>query len=67
MVYLDHAATSPLCREAREAMTPFLDERFGNASEPHSYGRQARPTGLNDSWISKYNTRWLGPIVLAPR
>jgi cysteine desulfurase len=42
MVYLDHAATSPLCREAREAMTPFLDERFGNASEPHSYGREAR-------------------------
>jgi cysteine desulfurase len=42
MVYLDHAATSPLCREAREAMAPYLDERFGNASEPHSYGRQAR-------------------------
>ncbi|HET6847728.1 MAG TPA: cysteine desulfurase family protein [Gaiellales bacterium] len=42
MVYLDHAATSPLCREAREAMAPYLDDRFGNASEPHSYGREAR-------------------------
>jgi cysteine desulfurase len=42
MVYLDHAATSPLCAEAREAMEPFLDERFGNASEPHAYGRIAR-------------------------
>jgi cysteine desulfurase len=42
MVYLDHAATSPLCREAREAMAPYLDDRFGNASEPHSYGRAAR-------------------------
>ena len=42
MVYLDHAATSPLCREAREAMAPYLEERFGNASEPHAYGREAR-------------------------
>ena len=42
MAYLDHAATSPLCVEAREAMAPYLDERFGNASEPHAYGRQAR-------------------------
>ncbi len=42
MVYLDHAATSPLCREAREAMEPYLDVRFGNASEPHGYGREAR-------------------------
>jgi cysteine desulfurase len=42
MAYLDHAATSPLCAEAREAMAPYLDERFGNASEPHGYGRQAR-------------------------
>jgi cysteine desulfurase len=42
MVYLDHAATSPLCREAREAMAPYLGDRFGNASEPHSYGRDAR-------------------------
>jgi cysteine desulfurase len=42
MVYLDHAATSPLCAEAREAMEPFLGERFGNASEPHAYGRAAR-------------------------
>jgi cysteine desulfurase len=42
MPYLDHAATSPLCDEAREAMAPYLDERFGNASEPHRYGRAAR-------------------------
>ncbi len=42
MAYLDHAATSPLCAEARAAMAPYLDERFGNASEPHAYGRQAR-------------------------
>lgn len=42
MVYLDHAATSPLGPAARAAMEPFLDEEFGNASEPHRYGRRAR-------------------------
>jgi cysteine desulfurase len=41
-VYLDHAATTPLGAEAREAMEPYLSERFGNASEPHAYGREAR-------------------------
>jgi len=41
-VYLDHAATTPLGPEAREAMEPYLSEKFGNASEPHAYGREAR-------------------------
>jgi cysteine desulfurase len=41
-VYLDHAATTPLGAEARAAMEPYLSERFGNASEPHAYGRAAR-------------------------
>jgi cysteine desulfurase len=41
-VYLDNAATTPLCAEAREAMEPYLAERFGNASEPHGFGRAAR-------------------------
>jgi cysteine desulfurase len=41
-VYLDHAATTPLGAEARAAMEPYLSERFGNASEPHGYGRTAR-------------------------
>ena len=41
-VYLDHAATTPLGPEARQAMEPYLSERFGNASEPHAYGREAR-------------------------
>ncbi|MGZ4481581.1 MAG: cysteine desulfurase family protein [Gaiellales bacterium] len=41
-VYLDCAATTPLCPEAREAMEPYLAERFGNASEPHGHGRDAR-------------------------
>jgi cysteine desulfurase len=41
-VYLDHAATTALGSEAREAMEPYLSDRFGNASEPHAYGREAR-------------------------
>jgi cysteine desulfurase len=41
-VYLDHAATTPVGPEARAAMEPYLSEKFGNASEPHAYGREAR-------------------------
>lgn len=41
-VYLDHAATTPLRREALEAMLPLLSEDFGNPSSVHSYGRRAR-------------------------
>ena len=42
-IYLDHAATTPVRPEAREAMLPFLDERsFGNPSSSHTQGRTAR-------------------------
>ena len=41
-IYLDHAATTPLRREALDAMLPFLTEGFGNPSSAHSYGRIAR-------------------------
>jgi cysteine desulfurase len=39
---LDHAATTPLRREAREAMAPALAETFGNPSSVHGAGRAAR-------------------------
>jgi cysteine desulfurase len=42
LVYLDHAATTPLRVEAREAMLPFLDERFGNPSASYARARQAQ-------------------------
>ena len=42
MVYLDHAATTPLRPEAREAMLPFLGERFGNPSGHYEAGREAQ-------------------------
>ena len=40
--YLDHAATTPVRAEVREAMAPFLDEIFGNPSSSHRFGRAAR-------------------------
>jgi len=42
VVYLDHAATTPMRPEALEAMLPFLTERFGNPSGSHGPARHAR-------------------------
>ncbi len=41
-VYLDHAATTPVRPEVREAMQPYLEEVFGNPSSAHRFGRAAR-------------------------
>ncbi|MFW6079038.1 MAG: cysteine desulfurase family protein [Gemmatimonadota bacterium] len=41
-LYLDHAATTPIRPEVREAMAPYLDGRFGNPSSVHRWGREAR-------------------------
>ncbi len=41
MIYLDAAATTPVRREALEAMWPYLTGAFGNASSHHSFGEQA--------------------------
>jgi cysteine desulfurase len=40
--YLDHAATTPLRPEARQAMLSFLGETFGNPSGSHRVARAAR-------------------------
>ncbi len=43
ITYLDHAATTPVRPEVREAMLPYLgDEAFGNPSSAHRFGRAAR-------------------------
>ena len=47
-IYLDHAATTPLRREAFEAMLPFLTDNFGNASSLHGFGRRAR-AGMDEA------------------
>ena len=41
MIYLDYQATTPLAPEARAAMMPFLEDRFGNPHSPHRMGREA--------------------------
>jgi cysteine desulfurase len=47
-IYLDHAATTPLRREALEAMLPLLTDDFGNPSSVHAYGRRTR-AALDDA------------------
>jgi cysteine desulfurase len=42
MIYLDHAATTPMRPEVLEAMRPYFSEYFGNPSSLHSYGLDAR-------------------------
>jgi cysteine desulfurase len=38
IVYLDHAATTPLDPRVRAAFAPWLGERFGNPSSRHPFG-----------------------------
>ena len=40
-IYLDHAATTPIIPEAREAMAKAM-EQWANPSSPHGEGRGAR-------------------------
>lgn len=41
-VYFDHAATTPVDPSVLEAMRPYLTEEYGNPSELHRLGREAR-------------------------
>jgi cysteine desulfurase len=41
-IYLDHASTTPLRAEVREAITAAEAAGFANPSSPHACGRQAR-------------------------
>jgi len=42
LIYLDHAATTPLRTEARAAMEPFLVDNFANASSVYRLAQEAR-------------------------
>jgi cysteine desulfurase len=41
-IYLDNAATTPICSEVLEAMVPYFIEEFGNPSARYAEGRNAR-------------------------
>lgn len=41
MLYLDHAATTPVRRDVLEAMWPYLTGEFGNPSSHHTVGERA--------------------------
>ena len=41
-VYLDHNASTPVHPEVVDAMLPYFNERFGNPSSVHGFGRAAR-------------------------
>ena len=41
-MYLDNSATTPLAPEVVEAMIPYLQQGYGNASSLHNLGREAR-------------------------
>jgi len=41
-IYLDHAATTPVDKEVFMAMRPYFDQDYGNPSEPHWWGQEAR-------------------------
>jgi cysteine desulfurase len=42
LIYLDHAATTPMRHDAVAAMTPYLTEVFANPSGSHRFARRAR-------------------------
>jgi len=41
-VYLDNNATTPVLPKVLEAMRPYFDEHFGNASSIHHHGQETR-------------------------
>lgn len=41
-IYIDNSATTPIAPEVLDAMLPYLQDKFGNASSIHFFGQEAR-------------------------
>jgi len=41
-IYFDNNATTPVASEVRDAMLPYLTDRFGNPSSGHQFGEEAQ-------------------------
>jgi cysteine desulfurase len=61
VIYLDHAATTPLRPEVLEEMLPLLTERYGNPSSAHAPGRKARAA------LDEAHERLAQPLGAQPR
>ena len=46
-IYFDHAATTPVSREAFRVMEPYFCGMFGNANSQHAFGRDAEKAVAN--------------------
>jgi cysteine desulfurase len=42
MIYMDNAATTPVCKNAYEAMLPYFSSNYGNPSGAYELGRKCR-------------------------
>src|SRR5690606_24912720 len=61
-IYLDHAATTPLRPEAREAMLRGF-ELWANPSSPHAEGRAARAALADARQRVKVALKWDGEVI----
>ena len=55
MIYLDHAATTPVPRPVADAMYQVLTEQFGNPSSQYPLGREAKALVEDVQWFIYFN------------
>ncbi len=52
-IYFDHAATTPMAPEVKEAMDPYFNKFYGNPSSIYSLGQDSYRA------LSKAREKWL--------